>query len=144
MFTILLSPRTGLISLSLQASVAWSSCAVAGVEVFTVAGEPVINVPDSAAVVELDAPARLDARISHGLPAEPGRAQQVLQSRMSGPEWQSTLKRYGELYTAIARAWMLGIEKVPAVVVDSRYVVYGEPDVRAALEEIEKMEAEAP
>ncbi|MCG7601792.1 TIGR03757 family integrating conjugative element protein [Halomonas sp. McH1-25] len=119
---------------------AWCSAVSAGVEVFTIAGEPVINVPDSSAVVELDAPARLDARISQGLPADPERAQRVLQSHMSGPEWQATLRRYGKLYRGIARAWVLGIEKVPAVVVDSRYVVYGEPDVQAALREIERME----
>lgn len=142
--TLLLRPRAALVVLCIAASSAWCSAVSAGVEVFTVAGEPVINAPDSAAVVELDAPARLDARISQDLPADPARAQQELQSRMSDPEWQATLKRYGELYRGIARAWMLGIEKVPAVVVDSRYVVYGEPDVRAALEKIEKMEAEAP
>ncbi|WP_342595573.1 TIGR03757 family integrating conjugative element protein [Salinicola lusitanus] len=117
---------------------AWSHAASAGVEVFTTAGEPVVNVPTFAAVVELDAPGRLDALISQDLPADPSRAKQVLQSRMSDPEWQRTLQDYGRLYQGVARAWMLGIEKVPAVVVDSQYVVYGEPDVERALEEIEQ------
>ncbi|OLO06708.1 integrating conjugative element protein [Salinicola sp. MH3R3-1] len=116
----------------------WSHAAFAGVEVFTTAGEPVVNAPASAAVVEMDAPARLDARISQDLPADPSRAKQALQSRMSDPEWQRTLEDYGRLYQGLARAWMLGIEKVPAVVVDSQYVVYGEPDVGRALEEIEQ------
>ncbi|MGQ7245530.1 TIGR03757 family integrating conjugative element protein [Salinicola sp. V024] len=116
----------------------WSHTASAGVEVFTTAGEPVVNVPASAAVVELDAPARLDARLSQDLPADPSRAKQVLQSRMNDPEWQQTLQEYGQLYQGVARAWMLGIETVPAVVVDSQYVVYGEPDVGRALEEIEQ------
>jgi integrating conjugative element protein (TIGR03757 family) len=136
-------PRAALLVLCVAASSAWCSVVSAGVEVFTIAGEPVINVPESAAVVELDAAARLDAQLSRDLPTDPDRAQQVLQSRMSGSEWQATLERYNELYTGIARGWMLGIEKLPAVVVDSRYVVYGEPDVRAALEEIEKMEADS-
>ncbi|WIX33255.1 TIGR03757 family integrating conjugative element protein [Salinicola sp. JS01] len=117
---------------------AWNHAAFASVEVFTTAGEPVQNVPTSAAVVELDAPARLDARISQDLPADPSRAKQALQSRMSDPEWQRTIQDYGRLYQGVARAWMLGIEKVPAVVVDSQYVVYGEPDVGRALEEIEQ------
>ncbi|MDF9434635.1 TIGR03757 family integrating conjugative element protein [Salinicola sp. LHM] len=117
--------------LSILALPAW-----AGVEVFTVAGEPIVNAPESAAVVELDAPARLDAQISRDLPADPDRAKQILRSRMSGPDWQATLDRYGETYTGVARAWMLGIEKVPAVVLDGRYVVYGEADVQVALEEI--------
>lgn len=139
--TCQLRPGAALVALCIATASTWCSAVSAGVEVFTIAGEPVINVPDSAAVVELDAPARLDARISQDLPADPERAQQVLQSRMSGPEWQATLRRYGKLYRGIARAWVLGIEKVPAVVVDSRYVVYGEPDVQAALREIERMEA---
>ncbi|ALM54086.1 TIGR03757 family integrating conjugative element protein [Halomonas huangheensis] len=133
-----LRPRAVLCACSIVTALTWGGVAYAGVEVFTVAGEPIINAPASAAVVELDAPARLDAQISRDLPADPDRAKQVLQSRMSGPEWQATLKRYGEIYTGVARAWMLGIEKVPAVVLDGRYVVYGEPEVRVALEEIDR------
>ncbi|MGQ7245129.1 TIGR03757 family integrating conjugative element protein [Salinicola sp. V024] len=130
-----LRPGAVLLSICL---LAWSHNASAGVEVFTTAGEPVVNVPSSAAVVELDAPARLDARLSQNLPADPSRAKQVLQARMNDPEWQRTLQDYGQLYQGVARAWMLGVETVPAVVVDSRYVVYGEPDVERALEEIEQ------
>ncbi len=35
-------------------------------------------------------------------------------------------------------AWSLGITAVPAVVVDQRYVVYGEPDVARAIARIEQ------
>ncbi|WP_446939641.1 TIGR03757 family integrating conjugative element protein, partial [Pseudomonas aeruginosa] len=38
----------------------------------------------------------------------------------------------------VADAWSLGVEKIPAVVVDRQYVVYGEPDVSRALELIAK------
>lgn len=127
---VFLRPRILHSVLSIVAALLWTGAAIACVEVFTIAGEPVVNVHVSTAVIELDAPARLDARISHDLPADPERARQMMQSRMSGPDWQATLKRYGELYTGIARAWMLGIRKVPAV------VVYGEPDVQVALKEI--------
>lgn len=123
---------------------AWSHCAIAGVEVFTIAGEPVINVPNTTAVIELDAAARLDARISQDLPSDPVQAKLLLQSRMHNPEWQRTLHEYGQHYQGIARAWMLGIEKVPAVVVDSRYVVYGETNVAHALAEIERAHGNHP
>lgn len=116
----------------------WAGVTCAGVEVFTLAGEPVVNAPDTAVVIELDAPARLDARLSQGLPDDPDRAQQVLQSRMGGPDWQAIVQRYNRAYTGLARAWMLGVEEVPAVVVDGQYVVYGEHDVAAALAEIEQ------
>lgn len=108
----------------------------AGVEVFTVAGEPVTHVPDNAVVIELDATARLDDQLSQGLPQDPQQAQQLIESRMKTPEGQAILKHYERLYTGLARAWMLGVTKVPAVVVDSRYVVYGQPNVAQALDEI--------
>lgn len=133
-----LRPRAVLSACCVVTALMWGGVASAGVEVFTIAGEPVTNVPPKAAVVELDAPARLDARLSQGLPDDPDRAKQVLQSRMGGPDWQATLQRYNRVYTGLARAWMLGVEKVPAVVVDGQYVVYGEHDVAAALAEIEQ------
>lgn len=133
--------RTGLLSLCL---LVWTHSAVGSVEVFTVASVPVTNAPDTAAVVELDAPGRLDTRISQDLPANPSSAKKALQARMQGAEWQATLKRYRSAYTGVARAWMLGVEKLPAVVVDSRYVVYGEPDVGAALQEIERARGSNP
>ena len=103
------------------------------IEVFTIAGEPVVNVPDGVPVIELDAPARLDAELSHGLPDDIDKAKAEMQSRLQSPEWRGKLQQYGDLYTGVARAWMLRVEKVPAVVVDSRYVIYGETDVAAAV-----------
>ncbi|EPC00620.1 hypothetical protein L861_06680 [Litchfieldella anticariensis FP35 = DSM 16096] len=108
------------------------------VEVFTVAGMPVINAEPSTVVIELDAPARLDAEISQGLPSEPSEAERVMRERMRSPEWADSVLRYGDLSTGLARAWVLGVEKVPAVVMDGQHVVYGEPDVRKAVAAIEQ------
>lgn len=140
----LLRPRAALSACCVVTALMWDGVASAGVEVFTLAGEPVVNAPDSAVVIELDAPARLDARLSQGLSSDPDRAQRILQSRMGGAEGQATLQRYHRVYTGLARAWMLGIEKVPAVVVDGQYVVYGEHDVAAALAEIEQAREDGP
>lgn len=106
------------------------------IEVFTIAGEPVSNVPDNVPVIELDAPERLDARVSEGLSADLEAAQSTMRERMTSPEWQGIMQRYGDLYTGVTRAWMLRVEKLPAVVVDGRYVVYGQHDVVAAVEDI--------
>ncbi len=35
-------------------------------------------------------------------------------------------------------AWSLGITRIPAVVVDHRYVVYGDPNLERALAKIER------
>ena len=50
---------------------------------------------------------------------------------------QALQRRIGNAYQSVADAWGLGIAKVPSVVVDRRYVVYGEPDVARALARIE-------
>ena len=48
----------------------------------------------------------------------------------------SQKRRIGHAYQGVADAWGLGITKIPAVVVDHRYVVYGEPDVARAVARI--------
>lgn len=47
-------------------------------------------------------------------------------------------------YQGVADAWGLGVAKVPAVVVDRRYVIYGEPDVALALSRIARYRREQP
>lgn len=105
-------------------------------EVFTIAGEPVTHVPDGVTVVELDKPSRLDKQLSEGLPNNKAAAAKVVQQRLSGFK-----NAYGEAYRGLIRAWRLGIKRVPAVVVDGQYVVYGQPDVAAAVAEIHHADA---
>ncbi|AFT70386.1 hypothetical protein B5T_02112 [Alloalcanivorax dieselolei B5] len=118
--------------------------AYAGIEVFTVATEPMTSVPDDAVVVELDAPARLDGALSMDLPTDPDAAAQAAQARMRSEDWQHVFKEYGRAYEAVARAWQLGIEKLPAVVVDGTYVVYGVHDVAQALQRIKQARENRP
>jgi len=47
-------------------------------------------------------------------------------------------------YQGVADAWGLGIVKIPAVVVDRRYVVYGEPDVARAVARIDAYRSARP
>jgi len=123
----------------LSACLAGSALAESTVEVFTTAGEPVINVPSGMAVIELDAPGRLDAALSQDLPVDPEVAEGLMRERMSSPEWQENAERYADSYLGLARAWQLGVEKVPAVVIDGRYVIYGQPDVAEAVREAERL-----
>jgi integrating conjugative element protein (TIGR03757 family) len=89
-----------------------------------------------ARVIELDLPDRIEAELAAGLPNDPSRAAALVQQRLrdGGPSLQ---RRIGSAYQGVADAWSLGIAKVPAVVVDRRYVVYGEPDVARAVARIE-------
>jgi integrating conjugative element protein (TIGR03757 family) len=40
-------------------------------------------------------------------------------------------------YQGVADAWSLGVTTLPAVVLDQRYVMYGEPDAAKAVARIE-------
>lgn len=132
-------PRRWLAVFGLSACLAGSALAEPAIEVFTIAGEPVVNVPSGVAVLELDAPGRLDASLSQDLPADPEVAEGLMRERMANNEWQETADRYADSYLGLARAWQLGVEKVPAVVIDGRYVIYGQPNVADALNEAERL-----
>ena len=83
----------------------------------------------------LDAPAQLEAELASGLPSDPSQAAALVQQRLrqGGADLQ---RRIGHAYQGVADAWGLGIAKISAVVVDRRYVVYGEPDVPGAVARI--------
>lgn len=84
----------------------------------------------SARVVPLDAPAQLEASLSATLPADASAAAAMVQQRLQQhPDWQHAI---AVAYQGVVDAWSLGIAKVPAIVVDRRYVVYGDTDVAQA------------
>jgi len=113
----------------------FSPLAVADVLIVTDSHHP-IKTMGGERVVELDLPGRIEAELSVGLPADPGQAEAIVQQRLR--EGDETLqRRIGRAYQDVADAWGLGIARIPAVVVDRRYVVYGEPDVARAVTRID-------
>ena len=91
----------------------------------------------------------LDARDGYAeafgadLPGDPERALAEARRRMATPAGRAALARIAEAGAGNALAGRLGIEKLPAVVVDGRYVVYGVRDVARAVERVEAWRAEA-
>ncbi|WP_158896569.1 MULTISPECIES: TIGR03757 family integrating conjugative element protein [unclassified Pseudomonas] len=98
---------------------------------------PLIN-SVGARVVLLDAPERLEQKLSEGLPADPRQASAIMQQRMRSASAQQLGRDLAKAHQDVADAWSLGVTKLPAVVVDRRYVVYGQPDVVAAVASIER------
>lgn len=88
-------------------------------------------------LIELDAPARIEAELTRQLPSDPTSAAVMVQQRLKkgGTDLQQRLAR---AYQGVTDAWSLGIAKIPAVVVDRRYVVYGEVDVSHALAKVDR------
>lgn len=124
------------LTLTLLSFLVLASTALAGTEVFTVSSVPASQAPRDAVVVELDKPARLDTALSEKLPVNREAAAEQVRQRLRSAEWRDTITQYEHAYAGLVRAWQLGVEQVPAVVVDGQYVVYGEPNVRKALAEI--------
>ena len=91
----------------------------------------------------------LDERDGHaeafgaGLPGDPERALAEARRRLETPAGRAALARIAEAAAGNALAGRLGIEKLPAVVVDGRYVVYGVRDVAQAAKRVEAWRAEA-
>ena len=115
------------------------SCAAAAAErdapdvaVFTLSTIPVCA--DGAPVYELDARDRLAAGLGAGLPADPERALAEARRRADSPEGRSLRRALAAAAEGNALASKLGVERLPAVVVDGRHVVYGVRDAHRALE----------
>ena len=104
----------------------------AQVKVFTDSDIPVINVGE-AQVIQLDQPDKLNRQLSAGLPGNIDQAEQAVLARLNSPEGQALQKQLLDAHMGVVEAWRLGVTKLPAVVVDEKFVVYGQPDVREAL-----------
>lgn len=112
-----------------------ANASAANICVVTDGRHPVTHA-SGARVIELDAPSRLEDRFSAHLPADPAKATAIVRWRLrnGGAALQ---QRFADAYQGVTYAWSLGITKVPAVVVDGRYVVYGVSDVNRAVSLIE-------
>ncbi|MFG1304660.1 TIGR03757 family integrating conjugative element protein [Xanthobacter autotrophicus] len=116
-------------------SAALGGTAAAEVKVFTTRVLPV-KAPADVAIVYLDTASTLEARLSADLPSDPRRARDAALQRLreGGAKLQRDL---AAAYQDVSEAWSLGITTLPAVVVDRRYVVYGNSNVASAIARIE-------
>ncbi len=95
-----------------------------------------ISASEHVTVVYLDDAGTIEGRLSAGLPSSQDKAETVARQRLQ--EGGETLQReLAAAWQGVANAWRLGITTLPAVVVNRRYVVYGEPDVAKAVAGIE-------
>lgn len=105
--------------------------------VFTDIANPV-TAPSSVRIILLDQQHHLETELSRALPSDPQQAAAIIQNRLNSPSGKRLQSDLAKAQQALTDAWSLGIEKIPAVVVDRHYVVYGEPDVAKALELINR------
>lgn len=98
--------------------------------IFTDHTHPVINTGNYP-VFYLDGPTQIEAKLSEGLSNDPVEAKQQALKRIQDSQMQQALIN---AYQGVNKAWQLGITKLPAVVVNERYVVYGVSDVNQAMQ----------
>jgi integrating conjugative element protein (TIGR03757 family) len=83
-------------------------------------------------VISLDETQRLEKHLTSILPSDQTLAASTIQAYLASPEGTRFQLELTHAQQGITDAWSLGVEKIPAVVVDRRYVVYGEADVAKA------------
>lgn len=105
--------------------------------VVTDQNHPVSAVPAHTRVIEPDAANHLQQQLSAGLPDDPKQAAWIAKERLerSGTVLQQSMQA---TLQGVVDAWVLGVAKVPAVIVDRQFVIYGETDVNQAIEQIRK------
>lgn len=96
-----------------------------------------LNVPAGVRLIRLDDQQRLEAQLSRTLPSDPQQASMAAQQMLKSPEGTRLLAELANAQQGAADAWSVGVTKVPAVVVDRQYVIYGESDVAAAIKAID-------
>ena len=97
-----------------------------------------VNAPVGVRVILLDEQQRLEEQLSRSLPADPRQAAAAAQRFLASPDGKRLQVDLAKAQQGTADAWSAGVEKLPAVVVDRTYVVYGEPDVATAIRLIDR------
>lgn len=94
-------------------------------------------------VIQIDAPAQIEAELNAHLPNGEREASVIVRERLS--DGGADLRhRLIVAYQGLTDAWSLGITKVPAVVVDRRFVVYGTLNLDLAVSLIEQYRSAHP
>ncbi|MGO3130298.1 MAG: TIGR03757 family integrating conjugative element protein [Alcaligenes sp.] len=129
------------LAIALTAALFACTATAADVWIITDRQHPVQGTPDR--LIELDAPVRIEAELSADLPSDSRLAAELVQRRLKegGALFQ---QRLAVAYQGVADAWSLGITTIPAIVVDQRYVIYGDTSLDQALTRVEQYRREQP
>lgn len=100
---------------------------------------PLTSIPVDVRVIKLDDQQRIEGELSRRLPPNPHQAALAAQQLMRTPAGAELMRQLASAQQGATDAWSTGVLKVPAVVIDRQFVVYGQPNVAAAIESIQAM-----
>lgn len=100
---------------------------VPSVEVFALSTIPIVN-PRDARLYYLDGIAQIEATLTDGLPPNEQQARSIAEDRIRrlGVGIQNQMRQAG---IGLGRALQFRLQRVPAIVFNGKYVVYGVTDV---------------
>ncbi|EJN2862225.1 TIGR03757 family integrating conjugative element protein [Salmonella enterica subsp. enterica serovar Yaba] len=128
----------------LLSTVLVTSGALAQTVIYT-APEPPVTDPQPGVLVQiLENVHSLEQSLFPVLSDNPVIAEQQARQRMQQPDWQAQEAHLSRAYQALLDARMLNIAKIPAVVFDDKFVVYGTADVALAQQKLQAWREQQP
>lgn len=94
------------------------------------------NAPKHALIYDVTQTAKLERKMQSLLPNSKGlkNTRLIFQKKLkSNPQMKKIVKDIANSYEWLSVASSLGVAKIPAVIIDSQYVVYGEHNVKKAI-----------
>ena len=89
-------------------------------------------------VYQLDKSEALKAELNEKIPANLDDAAAFMRNYSNSVEGRRVVQSIVDGYQGVGKAFSLGVKRLPAVVIDERYVVYGTVDIGVALNLLEK------
>lgn len=109
--------------------------AVTDVRVFTTSYLNVSDVSARAnATYRLDEVDRALAEFGTSLPANFSQAEIEARRRLNSPRGTAAMKRLQAAFEGVVMAWSHGVDRLPAILINDRYLIYGVADVDEALQ----------
>ena len=128
-----------LLSVALLGSLSLSAAASPSVWVFTTEQLPPLKRLDLAhQVFVLDDIEKLLRALAFQYPGSEGKAEQKANVILNSQKGQALLAQIKRNAHSVAIAWQSGIARLPAVLIDEQYVVYGEYNVQIAMDRVKR------
>ncbi|MGL4724137.1 MAG: TIGR03757 family integrating conjugative element protein [Scandinavium sp.] len=112
--------------------------------IYTTADWPVVHPEPGVEVQLLENADTLSQSLFPPLSASPAKAEVQVRLRMQQPDWHTQEARLTRAYQALLDARTTGITKMPAVVFDDHFVVYGTTDVALAQQKLDTWREQYP